>query len=652
MRLTYLAWTLLLCALPLAAADDAPPWLKQAAVATAPKYDAKVKAVVLHDESRVDVEEGGKITTTTYYALRILTKEGRSNAFANVFYETGAAKVKEMRAWIVRPSGEVKKLGKERVVDRALNEEYLYDETRMQDIDASKEVDPGDVFGYEWVREDKSVFTQWHWFFQNVHPALLSRFTVNVPSGWRADGVTFNHAKVEPVVTGNSYSWQLQDLGPVEREPSSPQISSLVPWLAVSLVPAAGARTGLGKSFENWQDVSRWQADLADPQAVTSPELTAKTQSLIAGAKSDFDKIQAIGRYVQTVKYVAIETGLGRGGGYTPHPAAQVFAKSYGDCKDKANLMRTMLKVAGVESYLLAITSGDPTFVREEWASPKQFNHMIVAVSLKEDVKLGAVSWYPNVGRLLIFDPTASHTLMGTLPESEEGSWALLISQDHGALLRMPSSTPEANRLERRVDLTLEADGSISGKVEENAIGYPANMYRSEHGYLEKAEFRKRMETWISATGSGAALNSLDVAEGDNNSLKLEAGFSTPRYAKLMQGVLLVVKPSVLPPRERVHLAESTRKYPVVLHAESFDETMRMKLPAGFEVDELPPSMVTKTDFGSLTTSCEVKDGYLTYHRAYTVKAGVIPVDRYKEARTFFGSAYGAGDQPVVLAKK
>jgi hypothetical protein len=53
-----------------------------------------------------------------------------------------------------------------------------------------------------------------------------------------------------------------------------------------------------------------------------------------------------------------------------------------------------------------------------------------------------------------------------------------------------------------------------------------------------------------------------------------------------------------------------------------------------------------------LTTSCEVKDGYLTYHRAFTVKAGVIPVDRYKEARTFFGSAYGAGDQPVVLAKK
>src|ERR1035438_5298509 len=80
---------------------------------------------------------------------------------------------------------------------------------------------------------------------------LLSRFTVNVPPGWRAAGVTFNHAKVEPVVSGNSYTWQLQDMGPVEREPSSPRLHSIVPWLAVSLVPAAGGRTGLARGFEN-----------------------------------------------------------------------------------------------------------------------------------------------------------------------------------------------------------------------------------------------------------------------------------------------------------------------------------------------------------------------------------------------------------------
>jgi hypothetical protein len=655
MRFLY---SLLLCALPLAAnpplpADDAPAWLRQAATSTVTtKYDAKVKAVTLHDESRVDVEEGGKITTTTFYALKILTKEGRASAIGDVMYETGAGKIKEMRAWIIRPSGEVKKFGKERVFDVMIDENDVYNEGRAQIVDASKDIDPGDVFGYEWVKEEKTVFMQFLWAFQGAHPSLSSSFTINVPAGWRANGVTFNHAKIEPTVSGNSYTWQMQDLGPVEREPSSPRLSSIVPRLAVNLMPPAGARTGLGKSFENWQDVARWNAEISDPQAVASPELTAKTQSLVAAAKTDFERIQAIGRYVQGVKYVSIQTGLGRGGGYKPHTAAEVFAKSYGDCKDKANLMRTMLKVAGIEAYSLAIYSGDPMFVREEWVSPQQFNHAIVAIKLKDDLKLGAVRWYPNLGRMLFFDPTDEHTPVGMIPEDEENSWALLISSDQGGLLRMPTSAPETNRLERHVELTLESDGSVAGKVEENAFGHPAESYRHERDHMEKGEFRKRMESWISESGSGAAMKSLDVADGANEAMKLEVGFAIPRYAKLMQGVLLVVKPSVLPPRERVYLAETTRKYPIVLNAESFDETMRMKLPAGFDVDELPRPFQTKTDFGSFSSSSEVKDGILTYHRSLTVNAGVIPVERYKEARTFFSAAYGSGEQPVVLAKK
>ena len=66
---------------------------------------------------------------------------------------------------------------------------------------------------------------------------------------------------------------------------------------------------------------------------------------------------------------------------------------------------------------------------------------------------------------MLYFDPTDEHTPLGLLPEDEEDSRALLVSPDQGALLRMPFSSPEANRLERRLELTLAADGSLSGTV-------------------------------------------------------------------------------------------------------------------------------------------------------------------------------------------
>ena len=135
------------------------------------------------------------------------------------------------------------------------------------------------------------------------------------------------------------------------------------------------------------------------------------------------EKIRAIGRYVQGIRYISIDIGVSRGGGMRPHAAAQVFAKSYGDCKDKANLMRAMLKAINITAYPVAIFSGDPTFVREEWASPYQFNHCIIAILVGDEAQAPTVIKHPKLGRLLIFDPTDDDTPTGDLPEHEQGQF-------------------------------------------------------------------------------------------------------------------------------------------------------------------------------------------------------------------------------------
>ena len=116
--------------------------------------------------------------------------------------------------------------------------------------------------------------------------------------------------------------------------------------------------------METWQEVLR-------KNSISSLEaLAAKTKTLTAGAKTEIDRIRAVGEYAQSVRYVSIQTGIGRGGGYRPHAAIDVFAKSYGDCKDKANLMRAMLKVVGIVAIPVSIYSGDPNYVRSSWPSP------------------------------------------------------------------------------------------------------------------------------------------------------------------------------------------------------------------------------------------------------------------------------------------
>src|SRR5262249_7197016 len=153
-----------------------------------------------------------------------------------------------------------------------------------------------------------------------------------------------------------------------------PGMANLAPRVAVSVFPPPGKTTML-KTFANWKDVSQYTCELADPQSAYNDAIAAKTRELTANAKSEFEKIQAVGRYAQNVNYISIQIGVGRGGGHRPHAATEIFAKNYGDCKDKANLMRSMLKSINVESYPVSIFSGDPTFVREEWPSPNQFNH-------------------------------------------------------------------------------------------------------------------------------------------------------------------------------------------------------------------------------------------------------------------------------------
>ena len=114
------------------AGDDVPAWLRQAAASnTASRYEKIVPAVVLLSERDVRVEEDGKITTTERLAVRILTNEGRAAAVGSVGYVTDTGKVRDMRAWVLRPSGAVKKFSKDEVLDLAAAPNDVFNEVRV-----------------------------------------------------------------------------------------------------------------------------------------------------------------------------------------------------------------------------------------------------------------------------------------------------------------------------------------------------------------------------------------------------------------------------------------------------------------------------------------------------------------------------------------
>jgi hypothetical protein len=292
--------------------------------------------------------------------------------------------------------------------------------------------------------------------------------------------------------------------------------------------------------------------------------------------------------------------------------------------------------------------------VREEWASPSQFNHCIIAVKVGAGTAAPSVIEHPQLGRLLVFDATDDDTPVGDLPDHEQGSLALVAAGDAGALLRMPVTPPESNLLERTAEVMLAPDGSIQATVRNRATGQAAVQFRRSFNWRSRPDFDKAIERWIArGTATGARLSKIEPADNHaEGRFALDLEFAAPRYAQSMQDRLLVFKPAVVARGDSVRLVEPTRKHPVVLESEAFTETVRFKLPEGFAVDEIPESLKINSEFGTYAASYEVKEGHLVFTRTLVQRAATIPAEQYKAVRDFFGRIRASEEAPIVLARK
>jgi hypothetical protein len=253
----------------------------------------------------------------------------------------------------------------------------------------------------------------------------------------------------------------------------------------------------------------------------------------------------------------------------------------------------------------------------------------------------------------LIFDPTDDDTPVGDLPDHEQGSYALIVAGDAGELMKMPVTPPEANRLERAVEAELSADGALTAKVSERSFGQAAVDERRLFKRAERQQYVKHLEHWITQTApSPNILKSEPNDDARGGKFALDVEFKSPKYAQLMRGRLMVFKPAIVSRRSSVSLIESKRKHPVVLGSEAYDETVKIKLPEGFDVDEMPDAVEVSQPFGNYAAKCEVKDGHLIFRRSLALKAGTIPVEQYASVRGFFERIRAVEQTPVVLVKK
>lgn len=641
-----------------ARAADVPAWMSEAASATLPAFGPDVSAWVLLAERTVSVDDGGSLVSRERRVVRILTASGRDYAQARTVYASDTAKVKDMRAWLVRPGEtEARKYGRKEVVDATLSPDDLYNEARLAFLALGEEAVAGSLFGAEWVvKEDRPLFLELDWPFQNRLPVRRSRLVLEAPRGWTARSETFNHPQVAASRTERAFTWELTDLPPIAAEPWSPPLTRLAPRLVVAFEPPEGTQAPAPR-FRTWNDVARWVWQLAEPQANTDTSLTSRAREVSAGIGTKRGRAAAVGRAVQDLRYVSVQTGIGRGGGYRPHPAIDVLSKGYGDCKDKANLLRTLLAAVDVPAWVVIVYSGDRDYVSEAWPSPQQFNHAIVAVSVEGETADAAAVDHPELGRLLFFDPTDPDTPFGELPSTLQGSRGLLVRRFDGAaaaaarLVILPRPPAGRNRLHADVRAVLADGGAMSGTLVERASGSVASGFREERRTTTQSDYAGGVGRWLAASSPGTQATGVEFQDGDDGSVTIRIGFASPRSGQQAPGLLLL-RPTLAPWRSIPVLTAATRTLPVSIPDAEESAEIRLEIPAAWAVDELPEPVSTARSWGSLTSSASLDGAAVVLRRKVRLsRATIVPAD-YTDAKTFFEEVRRSSAAPIVLRRK
>jgi hypothetical protein len=650
-RVVAIVALLLAMAAAPAPAAEAPAWLRQAAAATLTPAQAAAPAVVLLDQIDATVSDGGTVSRRRIYAARLRTREGRDAGSVTEVYLTDSGKIKRLKGWIIRPGGEVQELPDTHVLDAALAPNDVYNEARMRVI-AAGETEPDTVFGAEVVSEDRAIFTQEDMPFQlGRWPVKSVRRSLTVPAGWTVRSVVFNHDPVAPVIAGSTHSWELADVRALADEASAPGWSGVAPRLAVTYTPDASARAGLA-TFASWSDVSAWLAGLADPQAAADAALVAKAKALTAGSSTPMEKIRAIAGWMRQVQYISIQIGLGRGGGYRPRRAADVFARNHGDCKDKATLMRAMLAAVGIPSYPAAAFLGDRAFVRPEWPTPQQFNHVILAIAVESSAPYpGAAAVHPTAGPLLFFDPTDPYTRPGALPADEEGSYVLVALPKGGDLLQLPGRGAAGQTSSRTTDGAIQADGTFAGTVTRRTTGSFAARERALVEGLAPRDYADAVSRLLARALPGTRVAEAATRDLDTD-VEMTARITVPGVGQPLPNNLVMVTPPFRAFDRAPELTAAVRTLPVVIDGESVTETTRFMLPAGWTVDELPSPASVDTPFGRYRLAARADASVVTVERQLVLERAIVAAADAPALRRFLEAVRVADTSPIVLKRR
>jgi transglutaminase-like putative cysteine protease len=276
---------------------------------------------------------------------------------------------------------------------------------------------------------------------------------------FNADSVDIQYS-VTKLGNKTIHEWKSSDIKKMESESDGPGHLYYTPHI-VYFIKSYTANGKKEKILESLDDLHSYYSKLVKPINQTDYEPLKKiSDSLTANLKTDELKIKSIFYWVKdNIKYIAFESGYE---GFIPRESKDVFEKRYGDCKDMASILTSMMKYAGIKSYLTWIGSRELPYKYSENPTMGADNHMIASVKLN--------------GQYLFLDATSRNTPFGYPTAFIQGKEAIVhLSDDKYEVVQVPEVAPTKSINRDSVFIELTKDLKLSGSGLAEYTGYERN---------------------------------------------------------------------------------------------------------------------------------------------------------------------------------
>lgn len=432
------------------------------------------------------------------------------------------------------------------------------------------------------------------------------------------------------------YLWEASEMPVFEPENDMPNVLSFIPHIIYYIK----SYTFNGKKvvlLEKPEDLYKWYGSLTtDHNKKDVSGIKAKTTELIANKNSTIEKARAIFNWVQdNLHYIAFEYEMG---GFIPRDAVDVFEKKYGDCKDMANLLHTMLTQAGIQSSLTWIGTRHKPYSYSETNSPLVNNHMITS--------------FEDNGTRYFLDATDKFCQFGFPSPMIQGKEALIKLSD-GSFVIETVPIPEAEKSVTNMVFDLKISGtSLLGTSTMKLSGFSKTRFLSTLAFNTD----KEDEVWKAAlTGRNVKIKS-EIVQTNKNAYVDDP--TTATYQISLDNWLkdldktIIIKPILLFPLKDMTIDLDKRKYPVDLdNKETYQFEYRIELPTGYHIEHLPENVKISNQLADFELQYLLEGKHLLVKQMVSNKLLIIQKDMFQAWADFIKSINKHYNQSVVFTK-